>query len=144
MTFIVLTTLNSFPTLQMQLLLIFSLIQQCLLLTSQPYETTLLNLLSFFNEISVSIYLYLTLLLSDYLESQLISTDDGTQLLTVRTHVAWILTLLLSSVILINCLYVLVMKLLDVGRFIRERINSKETEMSHSQIVKMKPICLPN
>lgn len=128
----------------MQLLLIFSLIYQCLLLTSQPYETTLLNLLSFFNEISVSIYLYLTLLLSDYLESQLISTDVGTQLLTVRTHLAWILTLLLSSVILINCLYVLVMKLLDVARFIRERINSKETEMSHSQIVKMKPICLPN
>ena len=72
LTLIVLTTINSYPTLQIQFLLIFSVIFQCLLLTFQPYATKMLNILSFLNELSVSIYLYLALLLSDYLEFQFI------------------------------------------------------------------------
>lgn len=54
---------------QMMILLILSVLQQGLILISQPYETKLINALSFFNEVMVSIYLYLTLLLTDYLES---------------------------------------------------------------------------
>lgn len=69
LTLIILTFLSIYPTLQMQILLIFSLVQQCLILSSRPYKTTSLNILSFFNELSVSIYLYLALLLSDYLDS---------------------------------------------------------------------------
>jgi hypothetical protein len=72
LTLIVLTTINSYPTLQIQFLLIFSFFFQCLLLTFQPYATKMLNILSFLNELSVSIYLYLALLLSDYLEFQFI------------------------------------------------------------------------
>ena len=72
LTLIVLTTINSYPTLQIQVLLIFSVFFQCLLLTFQPYATKMLNILSFLNELSVSIYLYLALLLSDYLEFQFI------------------------------------------------------------------------
>ena len=72
LTLIVLTTINSYPILQIQFLLIFSFVQQCLLLAFQPYATKMLNILSFVNELSISIYLYLALLLSDYLEFQFI------------------------------------------------------------------------
>lgn len=119
LTLIILTTLNSYPTLQIQSLLIFSLLSQYLLLTSQPYSTKMLNVLSFFNEFSVSIYLYLALCLSDYLESQFIYTDVDPFL--VRTNLAWILTLLLCIVILVNCLYVLVMKIKNLATYISSR-----------------------
>jgi hypothetical protein len=119
LTLIILTTLNSFPTLQIQILFIFSLVTQCLILTSQPYSTKMLNILYFFNELSVSIYLYLALLLSDYLEYQFISTDVDP--FTVRINLAWILTLLLCIVILVNCLYMMVMKIINVASFISRR-----------------------
>ena len=73
---IILTTLNSYPVLQMLFLIIFSLIQQILILKCHPYDSNLTNTIAFINELSVSIYLYISLLLSDYLECQLTSSED--------------------------------------------------------------------
>ncbi len=76
LTLIILTTLNSYPVLQMLFLIIFSLIQQILILKCHPYDSNLTNTITFINELSVSIYLYISLLLSDYLECQLTSSED--------------------------------------------------------------------
>ncbi len=142
LTLIILTALNTYPTLQMQIFLIFSLVTQCLILTSQPYASKMLNTLSFFNELSVSIYLYLSLMLSDYLEYQFINTDVDS--ITVRNNLAWIITLLLCIVIVVNCLHTLVMKIIYVTSFIslrRKKANSQKNRRKNlSRVVKMLPI----
>ena len=81
----------------------------------------MLNILSFLNELSVSLYLYLALLLSDYLESQFISIDGSLDPLTVRTNLTWTLTLLLCIVIFVNSLYALVMKIIELATCISHR-----------------------
>lgn len=105
------------------------------------------NIISLLNEISVSIYLYLALLLSDYLETQIISTE-GDDPFTVRTHLAWIITILLCSVILVNFLYTLVKKIIESASIINRKnreskIIFQKKSYNQSQVVKMKPLCKP-
>jgi hypothetical protein len=101
LTLIILTTLNSYPVLQIQALIIFSLVYQTLILKSKPYESKLTNFISFINELAVSIYLYLSLLLSDYLECQFTSSED---VIKAKVVLSWVITLLLCCVIGINCI----------------------------------------
>ena len=77
LTLILLTNLTSYPALQIQVLIIFSWVQQILILKCLPYESKLKNFLTFINEFAVSIYLYFSLLLSDYLECQFTSIEDA-------------------------------------------------------------------
>ena len=77
LTLILLTNLTSYPALQIQVLIIFSWVQQILILKCLPYESKLKNFLTFINEFAVSIYLYFSLLLSDYLECQFKSIEDA-------------------------------------------------------------------
>jgi hypothetical protein len=58
----------------------------------------------FINEVAVSIYLYLLLLLSDYLYCQFTSDDD---FLRAKVALSWALTLLLCVVIGINIIAML-------------------------------------
>jgi hypothetical protein len=59
------------------------------------------NLICLFNETAVSLNLYLSLLLTDYLSQQL--DDDNTdQLSHLRLLIAWIITVLLIATILVN------------------------------------------
>lgn len=140
---IVLTTLVSYPTIQMQILLIFSWAQQSLLLIYQPYDSISLNLLSFFNELSVSIYLYLILSLSDYLDSQFLSHDTNGDSFKARTQLSWALTLLICTVILLNCLYVITMKMNDISRYIYRRRKNVDLQVQSKKVVTIKPLWLP-
>jgi hypothetical protein len=110
LTLIILTNLNSYPILQIQIFLIFSVIQQLLILKCLPYDSTLTNVTVFINEVSVSIHLYLSLLLSDYLECQFTSDDD---FLKAKVALSWALTLLLCVVIGINVIAMLIKKLMQ-------------------------------
>ena len=42
-----------------------------MIIKSLPYESTLTNAIVLFNELAVSVYLYLALMLSDYMETQI-------------------------------------------------------------------------
>ena len=77
LTLIILTTMTSYAVLQMQVLIILSWVQQILIIKCQPYESKLTNFVTFINELAVSIYLYFSLLLSDYLECQFTSIEDA-------------------------------------------------------------------
>ena len=101
-TLIILVDLNDLPALQILLLIIFSVVNQCLILKFRPYETPSLNWLSFFNELAVTIYLYLTLMMSGYMNSQL--TEDST-IAEIRLFLAWLIVILLMCVICINVVY---------------------------------------
>ena len=101
-TLIILVDLNDLPALQILLLIIFSVVNQCLTLKFRPYETPSLNWLSFFNELAVTIYLYLTLLMSGYMNSKL--TEDST-IAEIRLFLAWLIVILLMCVICINVVY---------------------------------------
>ena len=61
-----------------------------------------MNLISLFNEVAVSVYLCVSLMLTDYLD--LPSSDDGCP---TREFLSWILTSILMVTILINFIYAL-------------------------------------
>ena len=109
LTLIILTTLTSYPVLQMQVLIILSWVQQILIFKCKPYESNLKNFLTFINEFAVSIYLYFCLLLSDYLECQFTSSED---VLQAKLGLSWTLTLLLCVVIGINFIAMLAQKIM--------------------------------
>jgi hypothetical protein len=92
------------------LLLIISVINQCLLLRLSPYESKRVNWICFFNEVAVSLNLYLSLLLTDYLSQQLRDNDnenevDADKLGHMRLLIAWIITALLMTTISINFIH---------------------------------------
>jgi hypothetical protein len=64
----------------------------------------------FINEVAVSIHLYLSLLLSDYLECQFTSDDD---FLKAKIALSWALTVLLCVVIGINVIVMLTKKVMQ-------------------------------
>jgi hypothetical protein len=68
------------------------------------------NVLTFINEAAVSIYLYISLLLSDYLHCQFTSDDD---MLKAKVALSWVLTLLLCVVIGINIIAMVAKKIMQ-------------------------------
>jgi hypothetical protein len=57
---------------------------------------------SLFNEFAVSIYLYVALILTDYLETQI--TDNDLSKSLIRLQSAWLLSILLMATIVLNFL----------------------------------------
>ena len=82
----------------------------------------LTNALTFINEVAVSIHLYLSLLLSDYLEGQFTSEDD---VLKAKVALSWALTLLLCVVIGINVITMLAQKVMKFTAWQRRRKNNQ-------------------
>jgi hypothetical protein len=62
----VMLLISNYPALQTQLLLGISVCFQCMILGGRPHISTFENLLALFNELMVSTYLYLLLLLTDF------------------------------------------------------------------------------
>ncbi len=75
LTLILLVTLNNMPAILITVLLVLSLCFQLLQLVYNPYSNKTINYLSLFNEVAVSVYLYLALLLTDY--TQPINADSS-------------------------------------------------------------------
>jgi hypothetical protein len=117
-TLIILTNLTSYPALQIQVLIIFSWVQQILILKCQPYESKLKNFLAFINEFAVSIYLYFSLLLSDYLECQFTSFEEA---IITKVALSWLLSLLLCVVIGINFIAMLAQKIILLKTWLSRR-----------------------
>ena len=135
LTLIILTTLNIYPVLQIQVLLIFSVLQQLLILKCLPYDSKLTNVIVFINEVAVSIHLYLSLLLSDYLECQFTSDDD---FLKAKIALSWALTVLLCVVIGINVIVMLTKK---VMQFTDWQSRKKRTQTAtYDAVVKLQPL----
>jgi hypothetical protein len=99
-------TANENPALQILTLLSFSVLWQTLILTSTPFDSRALNIIAFFNELTVSLYLYVAFLLSDFLETQI--NDDELLADSLRLNLAWILTSFLIFTIFVNLVFSLV------------------------------------
>jgi hypothetical protein len=84
------------------LLLILSHIQQCLHLLSFPYDSKGVNIITLFNEIAVSTYLYLTMLISDYSETMF---NNLAEIQIFRLKIAWMIAGLLILVIAVNFIF---------------------------------------
>ncbi len=134
-TLTILLTLNSLPAVQMLLLLILSVIQQLMIIKSLPYESTLTNAIVLFNELAVSIYLYLALMLSDYMETQ--NTQPDT-LMKNRLEIAWAITVLICFVIAINFLVFIIKSLIDLSRCLSRRRNGQRK--NESKVVAVRPL----
>ena len=88
------------------LLLIISCVQQGLILRSRPYESKGKNFINMLNEVAVSLNLFSSLILTDFLRQQV--NVDTDKLAKLRLQVAWFITLLLIVTIFINLVYVIV------------------------------------
>ena len=66
MTNAVMLLISNYPAFQTQLLLVISVGFQCMILGGRPFIQLYDNLLALFNELMVSTYLYLLLLLTDF------------------------------------------------------------------------------
>jgi len=98
-----------------------------------PYESKLTNFLTFINETAVSIHLYLSLLLSDYLECQFTSDDD---FLKAKVALSWALTLLLCVVIGINVIAMLAQKVMQFTAWQNRKKNTTTTN-TNDAVVKL-------
>jgi len=100
---IILVTLRNNPALQILLLLIISVFTQTLIIKSKPYDKILTNVVTFLNESAVSLFLYLSFLLSDFVQAR--SSDiEEMKLLEFRLLISWIMTMLLCTVVALNFL----------------------------------------
>jgi hypothetical protein len=100
---IILVTLRNNPALQILILLIISVFTQTLIIKSKPYDKILTNVVAFLNELAVSIFLYLSFLLSDFVQAQ--SSDiEEIRVLEFRLLISWIMTMLLCTVVALNFL----------------------------------------
>ena len=97
-----------------------SVVWQCFILVSKPFESKTINIISFCNEVAVSVYLYIAFLQSDYLDSQL--PDDKLVLLNHRLNFAWILTIILILTIFINLVFALVTIAISVFKYLKTKI----------------------
>ena len=99
-----------------------SVIWQCLILSSKPFERKSANIISFYNEVAVSLYLYVTILLSDFLETQVPSNDDDSIAANLRLNFAWILTGILILTITINFVFAFVNIAISVWEYFKIKI----------------------
>jgi|LauGreDrversion4_2_1035121.scaffolds.fasta_scaffold647176_1 hypothetical protein len=98
---IILVTLRNNPAFQILLLLTISVFSQILIIKSKPYDTRLTNVVTFFNELAVSLFLYLSFLLSDFVQAR--SSDiEEIKVLEFRLLISWIMTMLLCIVVALN------------------------------------------
>ena len=76
-TIVTLIILRNYPGVQIVMLLISSVLFQILLIKAWPYESKNDNKIAIFNEVSVSILLYIMMLMSDYLGDGLHRNEFG-------------------------------------------------------------------
>lgn len=81
-----------------------------MILVAKSYSSKSENYISLFNELAVSAYLYVLLMLTDYLET----TDTST-----REILSWMLTSILMLAIFVNLVYTLVNMSISVFAYLR-------------------------
>lgn len=134
-TLIILLILNNYPAIQTLLLLILSISWQLIIIKSQPYDSKLTNTITFFNELAVSAYLYLVLMLSDYLESQ---HSQSNQLFQNRTKIGWAITILICFVIAVNLLAFIINKVIELSHCLRLR--NERLRQNEDRVVSLRPL----
>ncbi len=85
-----------------------------------PYESNSMNIMSLINEVAVSVYLYISYLLTDYLDSMSATFDYS----HTKDTLSWLLTSILMVTIFINTIYTLyqlAVRLCAYFRRVRER-----------------------
>jgi flagellar biosynthesis protein FlhB len=76
-----------------------------MILVAWPYDSNSLNYISLYNEVAVSVYLYILFQLTDYLDTM--SETTNTDYSQIREILSWILTSILMLTIFINFIYTL-------------------------------------
>ncbi len=94
--------LQGLPGVQILFLMIFSVVQQSLILKAQPFQENNQNKITFLNELAVTVYLYLTIILTDYFEEKTDSMSDNSFRTNIRLMTAWSQSVLLTSAICFN------------------------------------------
>ena len=98
------------------------MIWQCLILTSKPFNNKLVNIISFYNEVAVSLYLYVMFLLSDFYDTEVTDNDDDSTAANFSLNLAWILTGLLILTIFINFMFAFVNFTISVFKYFKAKI----------------------
>lgn len=125
MSLLTLIVLREKSSIQILCLFIFSVIYQGLIIFSKPYNSKSENYTSLFNEFSVSAYLYVLLLLTDYLDSSNIAA---------RELLSWVLTSILMLAIFVNFLYTLINLSISAFAYFRKMRQDNTEELKIANI----------
>ena len=133
---IILVCLRDNYALQIQLNIAFSVLFQCLIVIQKPYEDSTENVFLMFNEVTVTMYLYCLILLSDYNEQTEFNNNLGLCLLSV-----------VILALAVNLLKFLVTFLKSIFRFLHRHVCNdrcfsnyeKKEDPSKSSVVAIRP-----
>jgi hypothetical protein len=114
-------------------------VSQVLTIKVLPYDTALTNVVSFINEVSVSVYLYLSLLLSDFVQTQSTSIEE-IKILEMRQSIGWIITIVICVVVAFNIVAFLIVSAQNLSNFLRTR-NERMIKMK-DKVVRLSPVPL--
>ena len=80
-----------------------------------------MKIISFYNELSVSLYLYMAFLLSDFLDTQEL---DETEFTNLRLLFAWIICGILILTVFVNYVFAFVIISSSTFKYIKNKITS--------------------
>jgi hypothetical protein len=105
---------------------------------SFPYDSKGVNIITLFNEIAVSTYLYLTMLISDYSETMF---NNQAEIQIFRLKIAWMIAGLLILVIAVNFIFAIFNILkswyLMIKRY-RMKNKGKDDERTNTPVIVIK------
>jgi hypothetical protein len=91
-----------------------------MIIVAWPYDSNSMNIIALINEVAVSVYLYISFLLTDYLDTMSAIIDYS----HTKDILSWFLTSILMLTILINTIYTfyqLGLRVFAYCRRVRER-----------------------
>ncbi|TNV72002.1 hypothetical protein FGO68_gene16158 [Halteria grandinella] len=133
LTSIILVVLRDHSTTQIFLLLIISVLSQCYLIYVRPLDTRLENTISLFNELMVSLYLYVLISLTDYNDSLRDQAGAALLYIVLISFLANFLKLLIQTTLLFKSRLLPLLK-----RHLQFLIKKRQKQ----RVVTLKPISL--
>jgi hypothetical protein len=131
LTTLVLLLLRELPAIQIISLLILSVAWQIMIFIAWPYDSNSTNIILLTNEVTVSVYIYIIFLMTDFLET-ITEASAGIDHSHMRETLSLLLTLILMLIVFVNAIYTfyqIAIRLIAYCRRVRER-NTEELRLN--------------
>jgi hypothetical protein len=131
LTTLVLLLMRELPAIQIISLLILSVAWQMMIYIAWPYDSNSTNIILLTNEVTVSVYIYIIFLMTDFLET-ITEASAGIDHSHMRETLSLLLTSILMLIVFLNSIYTfyqIAIRLIAYCRRVRER-NTEELRLN--------------
>ena len=131
LTTLVLLLLRELPVIQIISLLILSVAWQMMIFIAWPYDSNSTNIILLTNEVTVSVYIYIIFLMTDFLET-ITEASASIDHSHMRETLSLLLTSILMLIVFLNAIYTfyqIAIRLIAYCRRVRER-NTEELRLN--------------